>query len=238
MNKKWGSSGPISHILSFLVLSQLPPSFNRSFPPPGFSLEPYGGGHTFYSGEQKYLPTSAIFVNFGIRRGIGKYCWRLVLKYFLSGETFALLKIWIHHRWKYLILTNLKSCNVSLKYQIWKREMEDECEFLQVHGHSKHGEQGKAENNKSRILIPVRTTIFVFSRSPHNLFKKTKCDESLWCSGIAGERRSRCKNMWGKTLSSDNPSKGDFSHSCLLFSSIKNLVSLKAQNNRPPTHSL
>ena len=114
--------GPISHILSFLVLSQLPPSFNRSFPPPGFSLEPYGGGHTFYSGEQKYLPTSATFVNFGIRRGIGKYCWRLVLKYFLSGETFALLKIWIHHRWKYLILTNLKSCNVSLKYQFVKEK--------------------------------------------------------------------------------------------------------------------
>ena len=170
--------GPISHILSFLVLSQLPPSFNRSFPPPGFSLEPYGGGHTFYSGEQKYLPTSATFVNFGIRRGIGKYCWRLVLKYFLSGETFALLKIWIHHRWKYLILTNLKSCNVSLKYQIWKREMEDECEFVQVHGHSKHGEQGKAENNKSRILIPVRST-FLFSLDLLTIYSRQKVTKAF-----------------------------------------------------------
>ena len=30
-----------------------------------------------------------------------------------------------------------------------------------MHGHAKHGEPRKAENNKSRILVPVRIIIII-----------------------------------------------------------------------------
>ena len=87
------------------------------------------GRFQFYSEQQNMSRCRLFLFNFGIRHEIAKRenCWQAVLEYFLGGfETFALLKIWIHHRWKYLILTNLKSCNVSLKSQNWKREIQFE----------------------------------------------------------------------------------------------------------------
>ena len=85
------------------------------------------GRFQFYSEQQNMSRCRLFLFNFGIRHEITKRenCWQAVLEYFLGGfETFALLKIWIHHRWKYLILTNLKSCNMSLKSQNWKREIQ------------------------------------------------------------------------------------------------------------------
>ena len=40
---------------------------------------------------------------------------------------------------------------------------DNKWQFHQMHWHAEHGEPRKAENNKSRIIIPVRNKKWVFS---------------------------------------------------------------------------